>query len=150
MRRIAGLSLWLLIGWGLTFIQEVHPVLVDGAEAQEGDVICTPQIYRDFPGLCPPFGPGAYLEKLAAQGITLPLRPLPARAPSPELATSPYAYARVIADPAPIFATLEDAVQGKPVQYWMEPGFRYVTYIDVAEVEDSRYYMIDFGKWIVP
>jgi hypothetical protein len=30
----------------------------------------------------------------------------------------------------------------------MEPGFRYVTYIDVAEVEGDRYYMIDFGKWM--
>jgi len=107
-----------------------------------------PQLYRAAPDRCPPLGPGAYLEKLAAQGILLPLRTLPAQEPSPDLAVNPFAYARVISEPAPVFATLEDAVQGKPVQFRMEPGFRYVTYIDVAEVDGARYYMTDFGRWM--
>lgn len=148
MKKIARLSSLFFAGLAFTLLIGTRPALGAAAEPPDGEAICTLQIYRDFPGLCPPLGPGAYLEKLAAQGITLPLRPLPSHVPPPELAINPYAYARVLTDPAPIFATLEDAVQGKPVQSWMEPGFRYVTYIDAAEVEGSRYYLIDLGKWM--
>ena len=148
MKKTAGIFLMLLAGLWLMFRQAVKPVLAEGVESQAGEVICTPQVYREFPALCPPLGPGAYLEKLAAQGITLPLRPLPSHPPPLELAINPYAYARVLADPAPLFATVEEAVQGKPVQSWIEPGFRYITYFDTAEVDGVRYYLIDFGKWM--
>lgn len=148
MRKITSLPLLLLMVLWFLFGFGTYSVFGADGEPPVGEVICTPQVYRDTPGQCPPFGPGAYLEKLAVQGITLPIRPLPAHAPPLELAINPYAYARVLAEPAPVFATLEDAVQGKPVSSWMEPGFRYVTYIDAAEVEGSRYYLIDFDKWM--
>ena len=148
MERLATTFILLLTGLWLMTQQVVKPVQAQSGESQTGEVICTPQVYRESPALCPPVGPGAYLEELAAQGILLPLRPLPSHAPPPELAVNPYAYARVLADPAPIFATVKDAVQGKPVQSWMEPGFRYVTYIDVAEVEGAKYFLIDYGQWM--
>jgi len=147
MKKITRLFAILLFGASIAFAA-LEPAFGADPEPPEGVAICMPQLYRAAPDRCPPLGPGAYLEKLAAQGILLPLRTLPAQEPSPDLAVNPFAYARVISEPAPVFATLEDAVQGKPVQFRMEPGFRYVTYIDVAEVDGARYYMTDFGRWM--
>ena len=118
----------------------------DGFDA--GEAICTPQVYRATPERCPKLGPGAHQEALAAQGLVLPLRPLPAQAPSRDLVWNPYAIAQVREGPAPIFASLEDADAGEPVLQWLEPGFRYVSYIYTEEKGGDRFYQIDFGKWM--
>lgn len=73
MKSMTGLALF-FAGLGLTLLLGARPARGAEAEPPAGEAICTPQVYREAPGQCPPFGPGAYLEKLAAQGITLPLR----------------------------------------------------------------------------
>jgi hypothetical protein len=43
---------------------------------------------------------------------------------------------------------LEAAIQGEPVLRQIETGFDFVTYIDAAESEGERFYMIDQGIWM--
>jgi len=142
-----------LIGWagwlvgGLLLLSPVAAVNAqDGFGA--GDVICTPQVYRQSPERCPELGPGAFLAHMAAQGIVYPLQPLPAQAPSKDLVWNPYAIASVREGPRPIFASLEDAVAEEPVLQWLEPGFRYVSYIYVEERKGDNYYQIDLYRWM--
>ncbi len=113
-----------------------------------GKALCHPALNRGEPRGCVVSGPAAYLSRLESQGIRLPLRPLQFPQPPVQLAYTTNAYARVVSDNARVFASLEDAVEGKPVLYRMEPGFEYVTYIDSAEVDGKRYYMVDFGIWM--
>ena len=131
-------------------------VLVPGLPAQaaeekeipSGAVLCMPGVYQQTPEGCLVAGPSASLTRLAEQGISLPLQPLPAQSPPPELSYTPNMYARVVTDNAPVYASLEDAVRGKPVLYRMEPGFQYVTYLDTEVVDGERYYMVDYGRWM--
>ncbi len=66
----------------------------------------------------------------------------------PAYSLVPYQYAQVTRDNAPVFDSLDAAIQGSPVLKRIEPGFVYVTYIDAAEVDGKRYYMIDYGQWM--
>jgi hypothetical protein len=124
------------------------PALAADGGFDAGEAICSPQVYKETPERCPDLGPGAYQAKLAAQGITLPLRPLPAQSPSKDLVWNPYAIAQVRGGAAPMFASLADAQEGEPVLQWLEPGFRYVSYIYVEERGGDDYYQIDFYRWM--
>jgi len=84
-----------------------------------------------------------------SKGVNSPsTRPLPAQPADPTLAIVPYWYARVIRENAPIFASLEAAIQGEPVLRRIETGFDFVTYIDSAVENGKKYYMIDAGIWM--
>ena len=85
---------------------------------------------------------------MTAQGIEMPYKPFPAQAPSRDLVWNPYAIAAVRDGPAPIYASLDDAVDGENVLRWLEPGFRYVSYIYVEEVDGEEYFQIDFYNWM--
>jgi hypothetical protein len=85
---------------------------------------------------------------MAELGIFFPPSPLPAKPPAPKLASVPYHYARVVKENAPVFISLEDAIRGENVFRRIEPGFDFVTYIDQAEVDGKRYFMIDQGIWM--
>jgi hypothetical protein len=85
---------------------------------------------------------------MADLGITFPLKPLPGRNADQSLTAVPYFYAQVISDNAPLFSSLDDAVRGEPVLRRIEAGFDFVTYIDAAEVQGRRYYMVDPGIWM--
>lgn len=74
--------------------------------------------------------------------------PLPAQQADASFAVVPFWYAQVKTPNAPVFASLEAAVQGEPVLRRIEAGFDFVTYIDAAEVTGKRYYMIDPGIWM--
>jgi hypothetical protein len=82
---------------------------------------------------------------MAELGIFFPPSPLPAKPSAPELASVSYHYARVVKENAPVFTSLEDAIHGENVLRRIEPGFDFVTYIDQAEVDGKRYFMIDQG-----
>src|SRR5574338_353636 len=57
-------------------------------------------------------------------------RPLPAQPADKSLAVVPYWYAKVIRENAPVFGSLEAAMNGEPVLRTIETGFDFVTYID--------------------
>ncbi|MEA3441439.1 MAG: L,D-transpeptidase [Chloroflexota bacterium] len=79
---------------------------------------------------------------------TPPTGPFTPTALDPSYSLLPYYYARVTRDNAPVFSSLDAAVQSGPVLRRIEPGFVYVTYIDAAEVDGKRYYMIEPGAWM--
>jgi hypothetical protein len=43
---------------------------------------------------------------------------------------------------------LETAIAGKPVARYIQPGFTYVSYVDVQEVDGKKYYLIAPGEWM--
>jgi lipoprotein-anchoring transpeptidase ErfK/SrfK len=93
-------------------------------------------------------GPAQVISEYAAKGWTFPPRPIPGRVPDRALAQVPFAYAHVRNDFAPVFASLDAAAAGGPVLRNLPLGFQYVTYIQTAEVEGKRYYMVDPGIWM--
>lgn len=121
---------------------------LDTMPSAGSDALCLPSMELLPSGDCLHLGPAHYLSSLAEIGITFPPRPLPAARPDPRLASVPYRYAQVVKGNAPVFNSLESAVQGEPVLYQIEAGFDFVTYIDQAEVNGKRYFMIAPGIWM--
>jgi hypothetical protein len=125
------------------------------ALAQEGSgddrptVLCLPGVYHALPGDCLIYGPSAYLTRMAGNGITFPLESLPIKAPDPSLTILPYTYGKVQTGPAPIFASLADAIEGKyPIRY-LNTGFNYISYTDIQRDEKGRkYYRVGYNEWM--
>ena len=124
------------------------------AEPYQGAMLCLPQgMQRPVNGDCLLAGPAAYQARLAAQGIHLPLRPLPAISVDPALAYVPYLYGLVRIKRAPVYASLEDARKeaARRAVRRLEVGPRGLTYISYQDqvVEDGkRYYMVSPGQWM--
>lgn len=117
------------------------------AEPLHDDPLCLPGPYAVDED-CLPFGSWAFLNHLAKLGLSLPLQPLAGATPSLELSYVPYYYGRVTAEPGPVFATIEDAMAGKPVARYIETGFDYVSYIDVRTIDGKKFYLISPGEWM--
>jgi hypothetical protein len=116
-------------------------------EPASGSVLCQPGVYPTPPDGCLPLGPSEYLTQLAASGITLPIRPLPAFPPGANLNSIPYYY--TIADPhgAPLFGSLEDAQADQNAVQSLPPGRLYLSFINVVE-DQGRYYQLRSGLWL--
>jgi hypothetical protein len=136
---------------GLIALLLLAPQAVKTAGAQVASAahtLCLPAVYEQPPEDCLPFGPSQNLRELAESNIPLPVQPLEASRPSPELATLPYVYGRVTADEGFIYASLQDAVDRNDPVRTIEPGFNYVSYIDVAVVDGRNYYMLTPTEWM--
>lgn len=122
------------------------------SESFTGETICLPEAYLQTPGECLPLGPSQTLTELARQGISYPPRPLPASKPPAELAISPVQVARINIDPSQplkVYATLDDAVAGNNPTRQIAPGaLRYVSYIQMSEVNGNAYVMLRSGEWV--
>jgi lipoprotein-anchoring transpeptidase ErfK/SrfK len=121
-------------------------------EPYSGDNLCPPGAYMQASQDCLPLGPSVFLTQLAQKGITYPFRPLPISRRDPELNKVTYQYARINVEPpdrAPIFTTLNDAVDGSsPVQY-LNPGrLLYVSYKDLADVNGKHYVYLQNNVWM--
>lgn len=121
----------------------------------QGEVVCLPASgrYRLPMEDCLMAGPAAYQARLAAQGIRLPLQPLPAAPVDPALAYVPYLYGQVRTQNAPIYGSLEDAqkASARRAVRRLEVGPRNLTYIsyqDQALIDGRRYYMVSPGNWM--
>ncbi|MEN6409139.1 MAG: L,D-transpeptidase, partial [Anaerolineaceae bacterium] len=154
MRRLFKvLSLCLLLG--MIFPQN-HAVSAQNAPVEKepyaGKPLCLPDAYLNTPADCLPLGPSSYLTRMAQSGIPYPQRSLPAATPDPALSQIPALYARIGLDdsqPAPIYATQEDAVASiNPVRYLDAGPFRYVSYIQEVEVNGGHYVQLASGEWM--
>jgi lipoprotein-anchoring transpeptidase ErfK/SrfK len=121
---------------------------VDTASAADDFPLCLPSHDLLVMSDCLVAGPTRVISEYAAKGWTFPPRPIPGRVPDRSLAQVPFAYAHVRNDFAPVFASLEAAADGAPVLRNLPLGFQYVTYIQTAEVDGKRYYMVDPGIWM--
>ncbi|MEX2162205.1 MAG: L,D-transpeptidase [Anaerolineales bacterium] len=116
-----------------------------------GDPLCLPGPYPVNED-CLPYGSWAYFAELAQLGITLPPQPLSYTVPDLNLSLVPYYYGKVNTGrggaQVPVFASIEDAQKGKTVLRYLEPGFDYVSYIDVQVIDGKKFYMIQPGEWM--
>ncbi len=111
-----------------------------------GAVVCEPGVYLSAPDGCLPLGPSAYLTALAQMGVTLPLRPLPAYKPSPELTLLPYKYFHADYATLPIYPSLADAQAKSANAQYFPPGFVYFSYTSFDET--GHYFLAKAGFWI--
>jgi lipoprotein-anchoring transpeptidase ErfK/SrfK len=115
-----------------------------------GDILCLPGIYDQAPGDCLPAGPSAYLSDMAHQGVTFPIKPLPAAKPDTALTYIDYRYGEVRNSPAPVFGSIEDALKGnkKNAIRSIDSSFSYISYTEDAVVDGKRFYQVDPGAWM--
>lgn len=121
------------------------------ASLRSSPPLCLPGIYVENPGDCSALGPSAYLSEMAAQGITLPLEPLPAAQTDPSLSYVPYKYVKVEATSAPIYGSLEDALTGdkkRASRILSAPDLTYVSYAEEVYVDNKRFYRLETGEWM--
>ncbi len=135
----------------LSLVIVIIPTTVS-AEGIEDDLLplCLPDMYFDPTQDCIPFGPTAYMLDMAELGITFPETPLSIQDPDPSLSELESIYAYVTADRAPIFQTLNDAIQnnkGKIVR-WITPGFNYVSISQTQYTQGKYYHYTDVG-WML-
>ncbi len=137
-------------------LSPLAPVYADAGKTSEpypGSAVCLPDIYLSTPGDCLPLGPSQTLTALAKKGMTFPLRPLPAMKPPSDLTKSPVQVAKLnleATEPALLYATLEDAAAANNSVRQIPPGqgLRYVSYVQVAEVNGQPFVQLKTGEWM--
>jgi hypothetical protein len=145
------------IGWVLALIllsislpAAAQNASAASSNAPKPDALCLPGIYLQAPGDCLPAGPSTYLTQMAKMGITFPITKLPANAPDPNLANVDIKYGLVRTRNAPVYATVEDALQGKKSNAIrrIDSPFSYISYAQDEVVDGRRFYLIDSGGWM--
>lgn len=110
-------------------------------------VLCLPGIYFSSQGDCLPGGPSTYLSEMAKIGITFPITPLPTVPANPELAESDVFYGEVVTENAPVYASIEDALQGKRklAPEKIDASFAFISYEQTQELNGKRLYYTGRG-----
>jgi hypothetical protein len=112
--------------------------------------LCLPGMPND--GTCLFYGPARTVEEIREDGIPYPIQELPATHPPEELGEMPVYIAKINYpddQPAPIYATFEDAVAGVSPISQIPPGtLRYITYIDWQSHNGNAYLLLSTGGWM--
>lgn len=112
--------------------------------------LCLPGSPAD--GTCLAFGPARKVAELKEAGFPFPSRDLPAAKPSAALNTMPVFVAKINLaenEPAPIYASFEDAVAGMNPYRQIDPGtLRFVSYIERRDHEGNPYLLLASGGWL--
>jgi hypothetical protein len=117
-------------------------------EPHNGSVLCLPDRFQGAVGKCSNLGPNSYLERMENLGVSFPLLQLPGKPPDPSLIYLNVRYGEVVKPNAPVFASLEDAINRDKVVRHIESPLSFISYIDEAVVDSNRYYMIGYGEWM--
>jgi hypothetical protein len=103
-------------------------------------------------GTCLMAGPALKVHELKAGGFPFPLRDLPAASPPATLNEMPVFIGKINlteAEPAPIYASFEDAIAGENPVNQIAPGtLRYVSYFDRREHNGKAYLQLVTGGWM--
>lgn len=120
------------------------------SESSSPKAVCMPGIYTSTPDDCILAGPAAYLTKMAASGLTLPLTPLAFTPIDPSLGNVNVRYAEVRNANAPIFGSVEDAVKYKKKSaiQTLNGQTVYISYTDEQEVDGKKLYMVGPNTWM--
>lgn len=132
----------------LSLVLMFMPTPAHAEDVVEGSPpLCPPDLYIDISQDCLPSGPAAYLSDLAARGITFPETPLPIKNPDPALSKVDYTYAYVTAKRAPIYLSLNDAVENnkQSIIRWITPGFNYVSIVQSVYSGGKYYHLTEVG-----
>ncbi len=120
---------------------------------QSGTVLCLPGIYTVDPQDCLPAGPSEVRTRYAQQGVFLPLPPLPAVKPDPDLVYVPFHYAMLKENEAtPIYGSLEDAQANASPVNTIAPGrLRFIAYDDSVDTDNNgkpNYFHLSSDGWV--
>jgi hypothetical protein len=144
-----------LVGFALAacaLLLSTTGVSAQAPEPYNGAALCLPDVYLVEPSECLPEGPSAVLTSLAREGMSYPLRPLPARKPPVELTQSPVNLAKInlpAGESAQVYATLEDAVNGtNPTRDIAAGQLRYVSIIAINREYGKPYVQLKSGEWM--
>ena len=118
------------------------------ADAEADLPLCLPGVYRTDPGDCLPLGPSTFITELAQRGISYPIRPLPAQKPDPALQYAPDAYLSVTSGAISMYATLEDAISGSPVQSLGAGLMKYLAITQRVDRAEGIFYGLTSGLWV--
>ena len=124
-------------------------------------VSAAPNLYFDQP-LCIPgmsddssclmAGPAMKVQELKVAGFPFPFRDLPAASPSDDLNQMPVLIGKINLpedQPAPIYASFEDAIAGESPVSQIAPGnLRYISYFDRREHNGKAYLQLVTGGWM--
>jgi hypothetical protein len=133
------------------------PVLADEhgtpppREPFKGSVLCRPEhYYKNPPGDCLLAGPAGYLARLAKLGFTYPPQPFAGKAPDPGLTYIDIHYGKVVVSNAPVYASLDDAVnrRSSAIVQRINSPYSFISYTDEAVVDGKRFYMVEYGGWM--
>lgn len=122
------------------------------AETFMGDALCLPHAYAQNGNDCLPIGPSQVLTQLDQQGLSIPLRPLPAAHPDASLINVDLGFAKINlenSEAAPVYSNLSDAVAGSNPTRYLDPGFlRYVSYVYWEDVDGKSFVQLSTGEWM--
>lgn len=115
--------------------------------------LCLPGVYPEDPIDCLPLGPSARKTQLSSQGMSFPLRPIPAAPADPGLVALPYNYALLRAGVnVPVYLSLDDAVADQNAATYIAPGdLRYISYSYEAYPsggEKPDAFQLRDGSWV--
>jgi lipoprotein-anchoring transpeptidase ErfK/SrfK len=119
-------------------------------EGSSPKAVCMPGIFPGDTPDCLLNGPAAYLTELATIGLTLPLPPLAYTAIDPALANVNVRYAEVRNANAPVFGSIEDALQYKKKSaiQTLNGQTVYISYTDEQEIGGKKLYMTGPNTWM--
>jgi len=120
------------------------------AAGEDPGVLCLPGIYLQSASDCTPLGPSAYLTHLAEKGFTYNTPPLQYSRPDPALTYVEYNYGLVNKPNAPVYPSLEAAMQGRKneANRRIDSPFSYISYYEDTMVGNRRFYEIEPGAWM--
>jgi len=117
-------------------------------ESYIGSVLCLSDRFQGVLGECSNLGPSGYLERMASMGVSFPLQPLPGNPPDTSLIHLNLRYGEVVVPNAPVFASLQDAINRDRVVRYIDSPLSFISYFDEAVIDGNRYYMISSGEWM--
>ncbi len=120
------------------------------SDVLQAHTLCLPGIYIDIMTDCQPDGPSAYLGEMAENNVTFPIPPMPRFAPDFMLTYSNVAYGQVRTANAPVYGSIEDAVnsRNKNAIAHIDSSFSYISYTEDTVVDGIRLYDISPGAWM--
>lgn len=148
MKRILRVTL-LMILLSL-MLGNVHRAVDASGSAYFEQPLCLPGMPDD--GTCLMLGPAQVIAELKAAGFTYPPRGLPAATPPSEMGVMPVFIAQINIpedEPAPIYASFEDARTGtNPIRFIEAGRMRLVSYIERRDdVDGTHYVKLASGEW---
>lgn len=135
--------------------RQPRPVLASSLDLQTSaatgpSVLCLPGVYMYDPGDCLPAGPSGYLTEMAQKGITFPIPRLAYTPVDPALGQVNMLYGEVINMPAPVYASIDEAVKGskKSALERLMGEFVYVSYQSEQQSGGKKLYEIKPGAFL--
>jgi hypothetical protein len=134
--------------------QQTHKAIAAADYSVDGKlaatVLCLPGIYMYDPGDCLPTGPSSYLTQMAEKGLTFPIARLAYTPVDPALGQVDTSYGEVVNMPAPVYASIDDALGSskKSASERLNGQFVFISYSSNQQIEGKKIYEIRPGAYM--